>query len=249
VFSSSTIRESTTTTAGTTTSTTAPTTIILVTTTTTTLPPIEHVESGLFCRDLHAAGYSYAEAVAYWVREGSPDRMDAARNGIPCETVWPATNVMDFWGDPLPTTTILPQRYEVDDPTYHPESLPGAGDYFGSGCSPGTTKLPDGVWFGHIESVASSAIEFDLICFAPTPPGEDGVGRFTNSSPKLRTVPVESTATVHAIAPDGFWELQEYATWHLDPGQEGFCEPDGCWNVWLYVNSGYITEIVQIWFA
>ena len=102
-------------------------------TTSTTLPTVDQVEAGLFCRDLHALGYGYVDAVAYWVREGSPDRMDADRNGIPCETVWPATDVVAFWGDPLPTTTAAHQRYVVNEPTYKPESLPGAGGYFGSG--------------------------------------------------------------------------------------------------------------------
>ncbi len=239
----------TTTTSAAPTTTVAPTTITtLVVATTTTLAPVDQIDSGLYCRDLHAIGYSYAEAVTYWVREGSPDRMDADRNGIPCETVWPASDVVDFWGEPLPTTTPT-QRYEVGAPTYYPESLPGAGDYFGSGCSPGTTNLPDGVWFGRIEAASSTAVEFDLICFAPTPPGEDGVGRMTNSNPRLRTVPVASGAAVYAIAPDGGWMLMPYPDWRIVlPGAGMFCPPEGCWDVWLYVNGGQVTEIVQLWF-
>jgi hypothetical protein len=54
-------------------------------------------ESGLFCRDLVAEGYAFAEAVAYWLSEGSPDRMDADVNGIPCETVYPAAEVEAFF--------------------------------------------------------------------------------------------------------------------------------------------------------
>ena len=145
------------------------------------------------------------------------------------------------------TSTV--QRYEVGEPTYRPESLPGAGEYFGSGCSPGRTNLPDGVWYGHIESATPSAVEFDLICFAPTPAGEDGVGRFTNSNPKLRTVPVSSSAMVYAVAPDGFWMLRPYPEWYLDPFPEAFCPPGECWSVWLYVNDGEVTEVVQLWFA
>lgn len=139
--------------------------------------------------------------------------------------------------------------YAADPPTYFPASLPGAGDYFGSGCSPGTANLPDGIWYGHIESASSAEIEFDLVCFAPTPAGEDGVGRFTNSSSRLRTVRVAPGATVNAVALDGGWEIQPYSTWRLDPGEDGFCPPDGCWTVWLYVNNGEVTEIVQLWFA
>jgi hypothetical protein len=197
---------------------------------------------------LHALGYGYVDTVAYWIREGSPDRMDADRNDIPCETVYPHARVVAFWGDPLPTTTAARQRYVVNEPTYKPESLPGAGGYFGSGCSPGAASLPDGVWYGSIESATPSAVAFDLKCFAPTPPGEDGF-RISNASSTLRTVSVASSAMVNAIAPDGFWMLRPYAEWHLDPGGEGFCLPGGCWTVWLYVNGGEVTEIVQLWFT
>ena len=47
------------------------------------------LQSGLFCRDLAAMGYDYRFAVAYWLAEGAPERMDADGNGIPCETVYP----------------------------------------------------------------------------------------------------------------------------------------------------------------
>ncbi len=52
--------------------------------------------AGLFCRDLAEEGYGYADAYAYWEAEGRPDRMDADRNGVPCETVYPAEEVAAF---------------------------------------------------------------------------------------------------------------------------------------------------------
>lgn len=54
--------------------------------------------AGLFCRDLEARGYSYAAAVDYWYDNGQPDQMDADLNGVPCETVFPASTVRSFWG-------------------------------------------------------------------------------------------------------------------------------------------------------
>jgi hypothetical protein len=57
---------------------------------------------GLFCRDLIAAGFSYAAAVDYWRLHGEPNQMDADRNGIPCETVYSASDVAAYWGDRLP---------------------------------------------------------------------------------------------------------------------------------------------------
>lgn len=235
----------------TTTSTTTPTTTSTSrpATTTTTLTNVTDLEPGLFCRDLRPRGYSYAEAVQYWMIEGRPDRMDADRNGIPCETVYPESEVDAYWGESPPTTPEASRRYVVGEPTYFPESQPGAGEHYGSGCAPGTDTLPDGVWFGRIESAAATRIEFDLMCFGPLEPDQDGVGNITNDSSRLRTVSISSSADVHAIAPDGFWELEDYSSWYLDPGEEGFCEPEGCWTVWLYVNGGEVTEIVQIWFA
>jgi hypothetical protein len=49
-------------------------------------------------------GYEYAEAVEYWTSEGSPDRMDADENGIPCQTVYDHADIVAVWGEPLPTT-------------------------------------------------------------------------------------------------------------------------------------------------
>ncbi len=43
---------------------------------------------GLLCADLAAAGYHYGDALAYWIAEGAPDRMDIDTDGIPCETVY-----------------------------------------------------------------------------------------------------------------------------------------------------------------
>ncbi|MCU1451994.1 MAG: serine/threonine protein kinase [Acidimicrobiales bacterium] len=52
---------------------------------------------GLFCVDLYMAGVSYAEAVGYWYSQGSPARMDADGNGIPCETVYPSAVISAYW--------------------------------------------------------------------------------------------------------------------------------------------------------
>ncbi len=64
------------------------------------------LEGGLFCRDVAAAGRSYAEAVRYWYREGAPDRMDADLNGVPCETVYDAGAIADFWTVPHPELAV-----------------------------------------------------------------------------------------------------------------------------------------------
>ena len=58
---------------------------------------VRGLAAGLFCRDLNARGYSYVAATDYWRRHGQPNQMDADRNGIPCETVYPPTDVSAYW--------------------------------------------------------------------------------------------------------------------------------------------------------
>ena len=60
---------------------------------------IRWLEPGLFCRDLAGMDLSFADAVTYWLLEQAPDRMDADRNGIPCETIYPAEEIDDYFGN------------------------------------------------------------------------------------------------------------------------------------------------------
>lgn len=57
----------------------------------------DEVGSGALCADVHAADHPYDVAVAYWLAEGSPSRMDATKNGVPCTTVYPAEAIDDYW--------------------------------------------------------------------------------------------------------------------------------------------------------
>jgi hypothetical protein len=63
------------------------------------LPEREEAFRGIprdkFCRDLFPL-FTYADAYEYWEWEGRPDRMDADRNGIPCETVYPAEEIAAY---------------------------------------------------------------------------------------------------------------------------------------------------------
>lgn len=55
----------------------------------TTVPAGTRLPPGLRCADLRARGVSVEDAIAYYLANGSPSRMDADRNGVPCETVYP----------------------------------------------------------------------------------------------------------------------------------------------------------------
>jgi hypothetical protein len=52
-------------------------------------------DPGLLCAELPLQDDpdEYLRAIAYWMLEGAPDRMDADGNGIPCETVFSAENI------------------------------------------------------------------------------------------------------------------------------------------------------------
>jgi hypothetical protein len=66
---------------------------------------VRGLPAGLFCRDLYAHGYSYSAAVDYWRMHGQPNQMDADRNGVPCETVYPLGDQADYWGTSSPPAT------------------------------------------------------------------------------------------------------------------------------------------------
>ena len=53
--------------------------------------------SGLLCKDVVAHSFGYSDAVSYWYSEGSPSRMDADNDGIPCETVYSSSDVISYW--------------------------------------------------------------------------------------------------------------------------------------------------------
>lgn len=152
-------------------------------------------------------------------------------------------------GDGVPTTatsvTAAGRRYAVVEPVYQVAPLPGSGGMYGSGCTPGSNTLPDGIWFGEWASVSATSAEFDLECFGP---GPDGPGSVTNTNPQLRTVTIHPDALVWRMGDDGtHGDLITYNQWLTTPPSE-FCGEALC-PVWLYINDGQVTEIVELWFA
>jgi len=86
------------------------------------------------------------------------------------------------------------------------------------------------------------------MCFGP---GPEGPGEITNSSAKLRTVPVAGGATVHRVSAEGtlVWTAVPYPTWLVASPDRTVCPPQGCRLVWLYVNEGHVTEVVELFFS
>jgi hypothetical protein len=146
----------------------------------------------------------------------------------------------------LPTTTTTDVYYSIaiHSSLWHPEALPGSGGWWGSGCSPGSDTLPNGIWWGYLRDSSPTSVMFDLACIlfeegsADDPATEDYAWVIENKNPRVRVVPVDPTAEVICEGSNPF----PYVEWidddrlsHGDQGREG--------GVWLYVNGGTVTEI------
>jgi hypothetical protein len=121
---------------------------------------------------------------------------------------------------------------------------PEDGELFGSGCTPGAGELPDGVWFGWIETYSDAKVAFDLACLYAS----DAQVRMGNDSSKLRYLEVTDDTTVWALGDQGLgWNQTPYGAWE---GPSSGCptgDPpygDGCFW-WLYVNDGIVTEMLE----
>jgi hypothetical protein len=98
--------------------------------------------------------------------------------------------------------------------------------------------LPDGIWFGWVEDVASDSVDFDLACLWP--------GRVepaaSNDVTRIRTVPVDP----NAVAYDSGGEIVEFA--ELDGVLQTVANAPrlrATLPFWLFVNDGVVTEISE----
>lgn len=156
------------------------------------------------------------------------------------------------------TTTTVPETvYLVDTTDFFPDPFPGSNDVHGSGCvTPGFDALPNGVWFGFAEGVGGGRITFDLACFftgpaavaAATADGEEAFDFYIRN--KVATtfqVPISADARVwyvDMLSGDVSSPTEiPLAAW---PNPDSFqdCPGEHC-SVWLYVNGGRATGIVE----
>ncbi len=157
------------------------------------------------------------------------------------------------------TTTTAGGPYVVGTPEIYPGApLPGSAGAGGSGCAPGAGQLPDGVWFGYVHAIGATSIDFDLACLytgdlARTKGAEDGVEveidyYIRNANPTLRTVPVMTGATVYELEVGSVGYLTvSYPNWPVNPAGSIVCPSNWC-GVWLFVNGGEVTEILEQYF-
>lgn len=80
------------------------TTVETTTTTTTTPPPttaaprpIDLEADGQGCTQLANKGYSYADALSYYLRTGEPERMDPDDDDMPCESNYTDDEKSEVW--------------------------------------------------------------------------------------------------------------------------------------------------------
>ena len=162
-----------------------------------------------------------------------------------------------------PTTTTATERHfavgELDfcgrdyiepcvSSVFRAEPLPGSEGAAGSGCTPGTTSLPDGMWLGVVTAKSANSIEFDLACIYFGAPGyveEDSSEDFRNTNPTKRTIAVDRSVPVYVIAPVevGFVTVP-FADWPEDPDLHPSCPSERC-LVWLFINGAEVTEILE----
>lgn len=61
------------------------------------LTPPDELRGGLSCGALRSRGYTYADALEYWVEQGSPYRMEVS-DGVPCGSTYP-DDIVDAYFD------------------------------------------------------------------------------------------------------------------------------------------------------
>jgi hypothetical protein len=154
----------------------------------------------------------------------------------------------------MATTTTAATLYQIDPTDFFPDVFGVDGDPHGSGCVVGADVLPAGVWFGFAKAVGGGTITFDLACFftgdaaiaAATADGEEAFDFYVrNQNPKVYIVPISPSAQVYYVDMISGPEPTAIAlsSW---PTADSFttCPGDYC-PVWLYVNGGVATGIVE----
>ncbi|MGB8362206.1 MAG: hypothetical protein WCE80_12490 [Acidimicrobiia bacterium] len=126
----------------------------------------------------------------------------------------------------------------------------------GSGCTPGTDELPDGLWFGIVDSYDSSGMAFDLACWfsgdaavmasaedgQESPPPNDYYVR--NQNPKLRHLDVASDTPVrwYLSGDPNEYEDGTFTDWVTFLDTVPFRL-----DIWVTIENGDVTNIEEQW--
>lgn len=174
----------------------------------------------------------------------------------PATTV-PATTTTPTTTPPTTTTAAIPAFVVGTPGLYPPDPLPGGDGAGGSGCPPAGGPLPDGIWFGWLLEVTPERGRFDPACFyfdeaAEAAAAADGVelyGLHFIRNPFADPVEVVIAPNAPAYSIDNSADTLGFLTlslteWPAANGGYTVCPGEGC-SVWLYVNGGRVTEVLE----
>jgi hypothetical protein len=192
----------------------------------------------------------------------APPSTTTAAAGDTSTTAAPATTTT---AAPATTTTAATTTTESTTTTAAPTTTTAATTTTvdvntladGSGCTPGTTQLGDGVWYGYVDTADTTSIEFDLACWftgdgavqaaaqdgAESPPPNDYYVR--NENPQLRTIQVAAGAEVSWLPSTGDPSTQTtvpYSDWLTGRAERGSDYQPG---VWVTIAGGSATFIEE----
>jgi len=139
---------------------------------------------------------------------------------------------------------------------FFPDPLGTPEDGHGSGCVHDPGVLSDGMWFGFVEAIGGGSVTFDMGCFFTGPAAVDAANAdgeeafdfyIRNQNPMTYSVPVDSSGTAYWLDLTGDLTPQPIpmTDWPVpyDPNYQT-CPDDFC-SVWLYVNGGVVTELIE----
>jgi hypothetical protein len=113
---------------------------------------------------------------------------------------------------------------------------------YGSGCSPGSGPLPDGIWFGLVAARDTNTFEFDQAYLLPDPEVDT---RIVNESSTLRSVPVDDTVLVTDLIGElPIWDGTTYGSW-----QAASCYTAGPCPAWVRILDGQVIYIAEQFFS
>ena len=112
------------------------------------------------------------------------------------------------------------------------------------------------MWFGFVLGVSEFTVEFDLACFyfgdiawdVAAEEGEEANNDFwiVNESNRIRILEYPAGTTVWTLGPNptqGHLPSLLFTEWPVDPAYLS-CPGEHC-GVWLYINDGVVTELVE----
>lgn len=195
----------------------------------------------------------------FWVAYSGPF-------GTEREAVAACDRLRTVSGDCYARRFLTKAGFEVGTPSLNPpEPLPGSGGARGSGCvAASAEQLGDGIWFGYLVEWLDDSIGFDLVCWFTGAAADDAAASsgaellengdyISNQNALVRVVPISTDTPMSVVVQSGsgfaFVTTDILRVSGLpNTYTAGFNCPGPSCGVWLYVNGGAVTEVVEQYF-